>query len=101
MNSAEEPFGLPSDDPALLDKRAEAMRWEDAALKKFMDKNQLDKWAANAYEAADRDIRHQTDKATANGANGSNVVVTANGNGSANGHIVPSVERDAEEEEIS
>lgn len=91
---AEECFGKESDDPALVEKRAEAMRWEDAALKKFIDKNQLARWAAAAYEAADRTVRfHKADAAGANGANGSLV----NGNGSANGHVVQSVEQDDDE----
>lgn len=93
---AEERFGSSSDDPALIEKRAEAMRWEDTTLKKFIDKNQLGRWAAAAYEAADRAARFQTDKATANGANGSAV----NGNGTANGHVVQSIEGD-EEDRIS
>lgn len=97
-DSAEEPFGSPSDDRALIDKRAEAMRWEDTALKKFVDKNQLGNWANSAYDAANRAVRYQTDKATANGANGS--AVNMNGNGSANGHLVPSIEGD-EEDNIS
>lgn len=95
----EEPFGSPSDDPALLDKRAEAMRWEETTLKKFIDKNRLSEWAADAYSAADRYVRRRTDKATANGANGS--AANLNGNGSANGHVVQSVERDPEDDNIS
>lgn len=100
IDPAKEPFGSSSDEAALIDKRAEAMRWEDTALKKFIEKNQLGKWAHDAYEAADRAIRSQTDKATANGANGS--AMNVNGNGSANGHlVVPSIEGDTEEEDIS
>lgn len=86
-----------SEDPVLIEKRAEAMRWEDAALKKFIDKNQLARWAQAAYEAADRDVRQLTDKATANGANG-NSAVNVNGNGSANGHLIQSIEGDIEDE---
>lgn len=93
-NPAEERFGKESDDPALVEKRAEAMRWEDVALKKFIDKNQLARWAAAAYEAADRTVRfHKAGAADANGANGSLV----NGNGTANGHVVQSVEQDDDE----
>lgn len=99
IHPKEEYFNLGSDDPALIEKRTDAMRWEDAALKKFMDKNQLDKWAQDAYQAADREVRRQTDKATANGANGS--AINLNGNGSANGHVIQSVELDADEDNIS
>lgn len=96
-DAAEERFGTESDDPALVEKRAEAMRWEDAALKKFTDKNQLARWAAAAYEAADRTVRfHKTDVADVNGVNGS----LANGNGSANGHVIQSVEEDEQDDEM-
>lgn len=96
-----ERFGSASDGPALLERRAEVMRWEDAALKKFVEKNQLVKWAAAAYEAADRAVRfHKSDGGAdvANGANGS----LMNGNGSANGHVVEKEEvEDEDMDEIS
>lgn len=90
-----ERFGTEGDDPSLLDKRAEAMRWEDTALKKFIDKNQLARWAAAAYEAADRTVRfHKVNAPGTNGVNGS----LMNGNGSVNGHLVDSIEGDEMDE---
>lgn len=91
-----EVFGCEDDNPTLQEKRADAMRWEDATLKKFGDKNQLARWASSAYEVADRELRIELDVATANGANGS-VLVKANGNG--NGHVVRSIEG-AEEDDV-
>lgn len=87
----EEPFGFEGEDDALLEKRAEAMRWEDAALRKFIDKNQLARWAVAAYEAADREVRFQKkDGAISNGFPKTNG--NGNGNDSANGHVVESIE---------
>ncbi|CAN8106040.1 unnamed protein product [Discula destructiva] len=84
----EEPFGTEGDAPTLLEKRAEAMRWEDATLKKFIDKNQLTRWAQAAVEHADRTVRFSGDA----GANGNGFV---NGNGKkANGHVLNSIEGD-------
>lgn len=92
-NAVEERFGTESDDPALAEKRAEVMRWEDTTLKKYMEKNQLERWAEAAYEAADRTVRfHKTEAADVNGVNGS----LTNGNGTANGHVIQSVEEDDE-----
>lgn len=92
-DAAEEPFGVEGEDDALLEKRAEAMRWEDAKLKKFIDKNQLMRWAEAACVAADYDVRFQ-------GKEGVNGLAKANGNsnGSANGHAVQSIEEDENEE---
>ncbi|KAF3760718.1 hypothetical protein M406DRAFT_108218 [Cryphonectria parasitica EP155] len=98
--ASEERFGSENDDPALLEKRAEAMRWEDTALKKFAEKNQLVKWASAAYEAADRAVRFHKVDAVANGTNGANGNL-ANGNDVANGHVVDSIEEDEEMDEIS
>lgn len=90
----EEPFGSKGDDPTLLEKRAEFMRWEDASLKKYIDKNQLGRWAQAAVEHADRTVRFHGDGAAVNG-NG-----FANGNGNksqaANGHIFNNVEDEDE-----
>ncbi|PSR97698.1 Nup133 N terminal like-domain-containing protein [Coniella lustricola] len=94
-NAPEEWFGSESDDPALLEKRAEAMRWEDASLVKFIDRNQLIKWAGSALEAADRTVRFSKTDASTNGANGK----LTNGHNAANGHAVKS-SNDEEEEEM-
>ncbi|KUI56706.1 hypothetical protein VP1G_03982 [Cytospora mali] len=90
-------LGWEDDDPTLQEKRAEAMRWEDASLKKFVDKNQLVRWAGAAYEVADREVRIELDVATANGANGSALMKV---NGQANGHVVESVEGVEEDDGI-
>lgn len=94
----EEPFGSDGDDPTLLEKRAEVMRWEDAALKKYIDKNQLGRWAQAAVEHADRTVRFHGDSEAAVNGNG-----FANGKGNrpeaANGHVVNSVEREDEKME--
>lgn len=87
-NSQEEPFGSEADGPTVLEKRAEVMRWEDTALKKYIDKNQLTRWGQAALEHADRTVRFNGE-AAANGF--------ANGHG-ANGHVLNSVE-DGEEED--
>ncbi|KAK7746462.1 hypothetical protein SLS53_002421 [Cytospora paraplurivora] len=84
-----EASGWEDDDPALQEKRADAMRWEDSALKKFVEKNQLARWASSAYEVADREVRIELDVATANGANGSALTQV---NGQGNGHVVQSIE---------
>jgi hypothetical protein len=89
-------LGWEDDNPTLQEKRADAMRWEDATLKKFDDKNQLSRWASAAYEVADRELRIELDVATANGANGS-VLMKVNGQG--NGHVVKSIEG-AEEDDV-
>lgn len=88
-NTDVEASGWEDDDAALREKRAEAMRWEDSALKKFIEKNQLARWASSAYEVADREVRIELDVATANGANGS---ASAQVNGQGNGHVVQSIE---------
>lgn len=93
-------LGWEDDNPTLHEKRADAMRWEDATLKKFDDKNQLSRWASAAYEVADRELRIELDVATANGANGSALMkVNGQGNGQGNGHVVKSIE-DAEEDDV-
>lgn len=92
-----EGFGWEDDNPALQEKRADAMRWEDATLKKFDDKNQLARWASSAYEIADRELRIELDLATANGANGSALVKV---NGQGNGHVVKSIEGAGEDDVI-
>lgn len=92
----EEPFGSEGDDQTLLEKRAEVMRWEDAALKKFIDKNQLGRWAQAAVEHADRTVRfHGDGNAAVNGSSFTN----GNGHGppEANGHVVDSVEQEDED----
>lgn len=96
-DASEEPFGSEGDDPTLLEKRSEFMRWEDAALKKYIDKNQLGRWAQAAVEHADRTVRFHGNGAAA---------VNGNGFTNGNGHIVHSVEdedekMDEEEDEIS
>lgn len=86
------------DDPSLLEKRAEGMRWEDTQLRKYLEKNQLSRWAKAAWESAKREVTEELDVATASGANGGPVApVKVNGQG--NGHVVQSVEADDEEEE--
>lgn len=95
-NPEEERFGGAKDAPVLLEKRAEVMRWEDAALKKHIEKHQLARWAQAAVEHADRTVRFNGDAVT-------------NGNGSANGkskqtngHALASVEgEDDDEDEIA
>lgn len=92
----DEPFGSEGDDPALLEKRAEVMRWEDAILQKFMDKNQLGRWAQAAVEHADRTVRFRHD---GNAAVNGNSFTSAKGNGApiSNGHAVDSVRQDDED----
>ena len=73
------------------------MRWEDAQLRKYVEKNQLSRWAKAAWESAKREIMDELDVATANGANGGPVaLVKVNGQG--NGHVVQSVEVDDDED---
>lgn len=94
-DASEEPFGSKDDDPTLLEKRAEFMRWEDASLKKYIDKNQLGRWAQAAVEHADRTVRFHGDGDAAVNGNG---FTKGNGNGSAatNGHVVNSGEQEDE-----
>jgi hypothetical protein len=69
------------------------MRWEDTQLRKYIEKNQLSRWAKAAWEAAKREVTEELDIVTASGANGGPVVpVKVNGQG--NGHVVESVEAD-------
>lgn len=85
------------DDSSQLEKRADAMRWEDLQLRKYVEKNQLSRWAKAAWESAKREVMDELDVATANGANGGPVApVKVNGQG--NGHVVQSVEADDDEE---
>lgn len=92
-----EVLGWDDDDPAMHEKRAEAMRWEDATLKKFEDKNQLARWASAAYEVADREVRIELDVATTNGANGSALTKV---NGTSNGHVVEGIDGAEEDDGI-
>lgn len=95
----EEPFGNEENEPSLLEKRADAMRWEDTTLKKSLEKHQLGRWAAAAFEAADRNLRFHDDGA--NGVNGN--YANGSANGSANGHALHNSEvvNDEEMDEIS
>lgn len=73
------------------------MRWEDTQLKKYVEKNQLSRWAKAAWESAKREVMDELDVVTANGANGGPVApVKLNGQG--NGHVVQSVEADDDED---
>lgn len=73
------------------------MRWEDTQLRKYLEKNQLSRWAKAAWESAKREVMEELDVATASGANGG-LVTSAKVNGQGNGHVVQSVEADDEEE---
>jgi nuclear pore complex protein Nup133 len=71
-------------DKSFKDKLIDAMRWEDAQLRKYVDKHQLDRLALATIQLAERAIHRAVDEATAEGAalaNGTNGA--ANGNGSA------------------
>lgn len=73
------------------------MRTEDLQLKKYVEKNQLSRWAKAAWESAKREVMDELDVVTANGANGGPVApVKVNGQG--NGHVVQSVEADDDED---
>lgn len=72
------------------------MRWEDTQLRKYVEKNQLSRWATAAWESAKREVMEDLDVATANGANGGRVALV-NVNGLGNGHVLESVEADDDE----
>jgi len=87
----EERFGAESDDPTVLERRAEVMNWEDGVLKKYIDKSQLTRWAQAVIEQADRALRFERGAVNGNGF--------ANGNGKgSNGHVVDSVENGEDEQ---
>ncbi|KAJ9156550.1 hypothetical protein NKR23_g1073 [Pleurostoma richardsiae] len=63
------------------EKLLDAMKWEDATLRKYVEHCQLNKWTQTALEAAQKTTDFYFDSVTAAGAN-----ANGNGNGSANGH---------------
>jgi nuclear pore complex protein Nup133 len=63
------------------EKLLDAMKWEDATLRKYVEHCQLNKWTQTALEAAQKTTDFYFDSITAAGAN-----ADGNGNGSANGH---------------
>lgn len=70
-------------DDSLRERHVDAMKAEDALLKKYVEKYQLDKWARAAFEAARRTATYGIDAATAAADINSN----GNANGNGNGHL--------------
>lgn len=95
-----ERFGADTDKTVIDERRAEVMSWEDGVLKKYIDKNQLTRWAQAVVEQADRAVRFDRNAANGNG------FVNGNGKG-PNGHVVDSLENgdgdqmDDDEDEIA
>ncbi|KAI1817412.1 Non-repetitive/WGA-negative nucleoporin C-terminal-domain-containing protein [Poronia punctata] len=50
------------------EKVVEAMRWEDALLRKFMEKHRLAEWAKETQKLAEQAVDEQFDNATENGS---------------------------------
>ena len=66
-------------DKGFQDKLAEAMKWEDATLKKYLDKHRLAKWLQSTAETAEQEVRMIADEATRAGLGEGSTLVQSNG----------------------
>jgi nuclear pore complex protein Nup133 len=67
------------------DKLIDAMKWEDAVLRKYMDKSRLEEWTRSTAETARTAVNELADEATRNGADLSVASELAQTNGKTNG----------------